>query len=249
MQIYEHISISTNFLWKFSRLVRVTDYVLGLNTSGLYHWRYVSLRELSEATGASVDTLKRDLAFFHRAGLVYYRDGYLKLVKLKGRFEKLRRLYRTWKKEIEGSENPKQFFVNIYQRDRIGKNVSYQIIKEAKKCNDKKNKKKIMSLVRLSREQEFGRKQGVNVSYSSIGGIFDMSRATGARIVKKLKESGLMTVKRNSEAVAPFTPDKYKELKRGIVIRGGKEFLYGCYLYVKDSTIYERKSNSYVFNW
>lgn len=248
-QNYENISVTTHSLWKFYRLMRVREYVLGLNTSGLYHWRYAPLKAISEATGISTDALKRDLGFFHRLGLVYYRNGYLKIVRLEGKSERLMKLYHAWKNEINQSDNPKQFFVNIYLRDELAKNVNYQLVEESKKCADPRNREKLRSLVNLDSEQIIGRKQGVNVSHRSLGGIFQRSVSTGTRYFDRLKKSGLITIIPQSEVVAPYTPEKYSELKKAIIFRGGREYLYGCYLFIRNGFIYERKTNNIVFNW
>jgi len=185
------------------------------------------------------NTARAQIQFFESYGLLIKNkgNGFIKIVQqLTGTIERLYKLFKRHQKAICESGNPKVYFADLWKARLIKTNIVSQAYREAGKCKDSNNGKKLLKIVRGSRTP-LGKKQGINLSLATIGNIMKRTKGTAHRTIERMNESGIIEVKKNSEFVCHVSQiDQFKRTAN----------LYGR-LFIKDWRAYERLQNSYSF--
>lgn len=228
--IYTHSNIK-----KFYRFCLLRQYLLTLNSSGLYNIGQVKL--CSIACKIPYNTLRADLSWFVAIGVLWRVKNNMKLIRLTKNYKSLYGLYIKYEGQISKSETPAIYFADLYKRKKIYNNIICQIKREANKC-DPINGKKLLKLVKTSKA-EIGEKHGVHFSLGTIGHLFGRSKTTAYKYIERLNLNGIVKRKRNSAFICHLNEYHYHRKA---------EKLYGR-LFVRSSKVYERLLNSYMFIW
>lgn len=228
--IYTHSNIK-----KFYRFCLMRQYLLTLDSSGLYNIKHLKL--CSIACKIPYNTLRADLSWFVAIGVLWRGRNNLKLIRLGKQYKSLYGLYIRYEGQISQSNTPAIYFADLYKRKKIHNNIICQIKREATKC-DPINGKKLLKLVKTSKAK-IGEKQGVYLSLGTIGRLFGRSKTTAYKYIERLNLNGIVKRIRNSAFICHLSEYQYHRKT---------EKLYGR-LFVRSGKVYERLLNSYMFIW
>jgi len=214
----------------------VREYLINKSGSGLYRNR--DFREACEAVGVNYNTVRSQFEFFEFYGLLVRnkQKGFIKIVELTGKIGRLYKLFKTHRKAICASSNPKVYFADLWKARLIKTNIVSQAYREAGKCKDSNNGKKLLKIVRGSRTP-LGKKQGINLSLMTIGKVLGRTKGTAHRTIARMAREGIMNVEKRSLFVCEASEfDRHKRT----------ENLYGR-LFIREGKVFERLQNSYAF--
>lgn len=229
------MSYTHSYIKKFYRFCLMRQYLLTLNSSGLYNIKQVRL--CSIVSKIPYNTLRADLSWFVSNGVLRKDKNNLKLIRLSRTHQSLYGLYIRYAGQISDSKTPAIFFADLYKRKQIHSNVIYQVKKEAAK-SDPINGKKLLKLVNHSKA-ELGEKQGVYLSLGTIGRLLGRSKTTAYKYMERLNMNAIVGRIKNRAFIC-HSKEYYYHRKT--------DKLYGR-LFVRNGEVYERLLNSYVFIW
>lgn len=205
------------------------------NTTGLYSTN--DIKRACHDAGLKYNTIRQQLRTFQKWGLLQRNKAkqIIKIHKLTGDARKLHVVFDRHFKAITAAKNPAVYFADLLKIKQIKSNIHRQAFKEAGKCKDRHNGKKLTEIVRDSK-QPIGKKQGINLSLGTIGRTLGRSRTTAFKHIERMHRQGL--IERRKHSIYVCDANQFKDCRKALN-------LYGR-LFVRNGLVFERLQNSYV---